>query len=381
MLALLLGIMVSATAKAQMPVQPKVVGNIAVTRSAYQSDAKWVIDYTVKNTSPAPVQLATANVRVKVDGWVSNSNVPGHGLPRFSLIEGGGIVKTAQSEVIKHSDTAQQCQEKMSLSILQNGKPVKPGTQTVTLPPEPDNVNTGGDDGENEEMKMARGEEPPPQPRQPPAPKTEEKPADTTVTIPGGEEVILRITLQHMHEMYGDLDPLLGTRSCHVDFDKMGNWSDAAIECVDPHVVVPAVSIPEPGEDHRDKRYFVSAPDSLYLAADIPVLKNYNVKEQSVRYSWKYRVRFYYLVATGGDGESRVRIKQAHDTPNSWKPLSDSNVDEKLKVGRWYLFDKIVRTQANANMLTVEFRITDEIGETWIDNLTIEPLNAPSLTP
>jgi hypothetical protein len=370
--------MVSATANAQMPVQPKVVGNIAVTRSAYQRDAQWVIDYTVKNTSPAPVQLATANVRVKVDCWVSNSNVPGHGVPRLSLIEGNGIVKTAQCEVIKHSDTALQCQEKMSLSILQNGKPVKPGTQTVTLPPEPDTVNTGGDEGENEEMKMARGEEPPPQP---PTPRTEEKPVDTTVTIPSGGEVILRITLQHMHEMYGDLDLLLGTRSCRVDFDQLGNWSDAAIECVDPRVVVPAVSIPEPGEDHRDKRYFISAPDSLYLAAHIPELKNYGLKEQSVRYSWKYRVRFYYLVATGGDGESRVRIKQAHDSANSWKQLSEYNVDEKLKVGRWYVFDKIVTTQPNANTLRVEFRITDEIGEMWIDNLTIEALNAPSVTP
>jgi len=371
----------------QLPAQePKFVattGKLQVRRHFYQQDSVWVIVYDVKNTSAAPVTYSSANMTVKMESWVSNSAVAGHSVPRFSSTTSRGVLTPATCELIKSADAALQCQEKMSVEIHQGGKLVAPCTVAYPVPPAPPLPDAVGDQGdeqedEQEEQKKARGEEPPDVPP-PPAPlKMEKKPAEATVTIPPGGVVQIHITLAHRHVLYGDLDLLLGTRACQVTLDTLGAWSDADIECVQHHLVVPAISIPPPPEDHRDTVYFISAPDSLYLAAHISGNQYFNVPEMPVRYGTLYRVRFWYLIAFGGDGEAHVRFKQMRDTPTAWKILSEGAMDEQLKVGRWYKFERVIRTQPTANRLQIDFRVTGNIGEAWIDDLSVEAVGFTS---
>ena len=76
---------------------------------------------------------------------------------------------------------------------------------------------------------------------------------------------------------------------------------------------------PEPPEERRDTRHFVSSPDSLHLEAHIPGHQYYRYPERPVRYGSKMRLRFWYLIAAGTEGECRIRLAQYKDTPTSWR--------------------------------------------------------------
>ena len=95
------------------------------------------------------------------------------------------------------------------------------------------------------------------------------------------------------------------------------------------------------------------------------------------------RLRFWYLVAPGTRGECRARVVQYKDAPTAWKVLSDGCRDEPLSVvGRWTRVDRVFRTEADATSLALDFRIAGaEVGELWIDDVTLEPLDADACGP
>ena len=102
-----------------------------------------------------------------------------------------------------------------------------------------------------------------------------------------------------------------------------------------------------------------------------------------MRYNTKMRLRFWYLIAAGTEGEARVRVAQNKDTPLTWSPLHEATIEEQLKtIGRWTKFERIIQTAPEATRLVLEFKITSEveIGEMWIDDMSLEPLasNSPA---
>jgi hypothetical protein len=142
---------------------------------------------------------------------------------------------------------------------------------------------------------------------------------------------------------------------------------------------------PAPGDpppDRLDARIFVSAPDSLHLEAHVPGNQLYRFKECPVRYATRMRLRYWYLIAPGTQGECKARIVQYRDAPNLFRILSEGDIDQTLTtVGRWVKVDRVLLTEPEATSLTLEFRLSGDIGEMWIDDVSIEPLDDQSEGP
>jgi hypothetical protein len=188
--------------------------------------------------------------------------------------------------------------------------------------------------------------------------------------------VHVRLRIDHDHMLYGDYDPLLGVRTVEVSFGALVVRDVVPLDR-EQYLAQPKYSWPQPGEERRDTHHFVSAPDSLHLEADVPGHRSYRFQERPVRYNTKMRLRFWYLVAAGTDGEALVRVAQNKDTPLCWRQLHAATVEEQLKtIGRWTRYERVIQTEAEATRLVLEFKITGDadVGEMWIDDLSLEPL-------
>lgn len=200
------------------------------------------------------------------------------------------------------------------------------------------------------------------------------------LTVAPGANVWVRLTLDHQHFLHGDYDPLFSDRyiGLHV--------GDAMVEDRikmdrEQYHALPTYVWPKPPEDRRDKRHYISKPDSLHLEAHVPGNEHYRFPERPVRYATKYRLRFWYLIAAGTEGECRARITQNKETPTAFKILYEAVHEERLtKVGRWVKVEHIFRTEPEATSVHLEFRICDpndtRVGEMWIDDFTLEPVAA-----
>src|SRR5262249_38419004 len=67
--------------------------------------------------------------------------------------------------------------------------------------------------------------------------------------------------------------------------------------------------------------------------------------------------------------------------PTAYKILSEGAHEIHLgRVGRWVKVERVFRTEPDATTLTLDFRICDpnnaNIGEMWIDNVSLEPVVA-----
>jgi hypothetical protein len=89
------------------------------------------------------------------------------------------------------------------------------------------------------------------------------------------------------------------------------------------------------------------------------------------------------LIAAGTEGECRVRIAQYKDTPTSWRMLNSGGFEKCLKtVGRWTKVEHVFTTESEATTLALDFRITGDtdVGEMWIDEVSLEPVGCPGHT-
>ena len=92
------------------------------------------------------------------------------------------------------------------------------------------------------------------------------------------------------------------------------------------------------------------------------------------------RLRFWYMIAPGSEGEFKARIAQYRESPNAlWKVLSDGGSEHTLKtVGRWgQVRRRSSRPNPKPRRWALDFRIASaEIGEVWIDDVSLEPIDA-----
>ena len=90
------------------------------------------------------------------------------------------------------------------------------------------------------------------------------------------------------------------------------------------------------------------------------------------------RLRFWYLIAAGTEGECKVRVAQYKETAIAWHMLNNGFEHCLKTVGRWTKVEQVIQTEAEATKLTLEFKIVGdtEVGEMWIDDVSLEPLNS-----
>jgi hypothetical protein len=329
---------------------------VVVGRSITQDQGDWQIDYRLRHPGPVGLTVNAEEVSVRVEGWLSNSRVPGHAAPRrSSLSTTGSSGLSAVADVIASDDEENRCRERAILKIWAEdaaGNPAGPG------------LTSGGTRNANRNDDAA-----------PPAP---------SLALSPGAIIRVRLRLEHVHVVYGAYDPLLGLRDVEL---RLGTARLIDVLPLDreEHLAQPSRVAFDVPEDHRDTQYFVSAPDSLHLAAHIPGNAFFRFPEIPVRYGTKMRLRFSYLIAAGTEGACRARITQYKDSPIAWKVLTDGRREEVLAtVGRWTPVEVLIRTEPDATTLALDFRIEGaevEAGELWIDDVSLEPVGAPPIDP
>ena len=303
----------------------------------------WQVDYVIRHDGPSGVILTPAEISAIVEGWVSNSRVPGHASPRrSSLTVTGSSGLSATTDVIESSDEAQRCRERALLQVW-----------------------------------VGNHSEDPPCPAKAHDDRTSAGEEQTFLSLAPGASLHVRLRLVHQHFLYGMYDPLLGQRTLEM------HLGPATVHDVLPldqerHIAQAVSAWSTFPEERRDTRQFVSPPDSLHLEAHIPGNQYYRFPEQPVRYATKMRLSYWYLIAPGTEGECKARVAQYKDTPTAWKVLSDGAHEDCLStVGRWVRVERTFRTEPDATTLALDFRIVGaDVGELWIDDVTLEPVNA-----
>jgi hypothetical protein len=330
---------------------------VLVERSIVQDQGSWQVDYRLRYDGASGTIVTPNEIMAKVEGWVSNSRVASHALPRWSsLVVSGPAGPAATTEVIASGDEAQRCRERVVLHVW---------TGDSEPPPEPA-AKPGSGGGGRTGTGAVVAEQP------------------TILSIAPGATVRVRLRLEHQHFLYGDYDPLLGLRAVEMQLGAATLGDPVVPMDREQYLAQPRATWPVPPEDRRDTRHYVSGPDSLHLEAHIPGNQYYRFPERPVRYGTKMRLRFWYLIATGTEGECRARIAQYKDTPTAWKVLTDGAYEEVLgTVGRWVKVERVFRTEAEATTLALDFRICGgaEIGEMWIDDVSLEPIGAAPSEP
>jgi hypothetical protein len=298
-----------------------------------------------------------------VEGWVSNSRVASHAVPRWSsLAVPRGSEFSAVAEVIAAVDEANRCREKLIVSV---------GSEDQSPCPM---VSAAGREGQpGEPLAAAAGA------RSGREPDPTGPAAGLPLSLAPGGIVRVRLRLEHHHILYGDYDPLLAIRDVELS---LGGESVHDVLPLDyeQYLAQPKFTWPEPPEERRDSRHAVSGPDSLHLEAHIPGHHYYRFPDRPVRYGTKLRLQFWYLIAAGTEGECRVRIAQYKDTPTSWRMLNSGGFEKCLNtVGRWTKVEHVFTTESEATTLALDFRIAGDtdVGEMWIDEVSLEPVGCP----
>src|SRR5271157_210649 len=65
---------------------------VLIRRSVAQDQGAWIIDYQLRCTSPTGVILTRSEIGSVVEGWVSNSRVASHAVPRLSRVAVSGTL-------------------------------------------------------------------------------------------------------------------------------------------------------------------------------------------------------------------------------------------------------------------------------------------------
>ena len=309
----------------------------------------WQVDYTLRNDGPTARTIRPDEVAAVVSGTVSNSRVPSHARPKESnVVISGASGLVASCDVIPSADDTRRCREHATLHVWPADKGPNPPEPAVVASAKPT-------------VKLASMREP------------------AAWTIAPGGTLRVRLKLEHDHFLYGPHDALLGPRTVELtlgaakvsDRLPLDRETDLPRKALGPW---PAAN--DPPADRLDARMFVSAPDSLHVEAHVPGNQSYRFKECPIRYGTKMRLRYWYFIAAGTEGDAKALIVQYRESPTAWKSLSEGDVTQTLTtVGRWVKVEKVFRTEPEATSLTLEFRLPGDIGEMWIDDVSLEPVD------
>jgi hypothetical protein len=319
-------------------------------RRVAQDQGAWVINYRLRRTGQTGIVVLPEQIAVKVEGWVSNSRIASHAVPRWSRLDiPHGPDMAVMTEVISAPDEAHRCRERLA-------------------------VSTWTEDENARSQPYHKGNTVAMHARQ--TASSSDQVSLLPLSLAPQSIVRVCLRLEHQHILYGDYDPLLATRAIVLTVGSM-TVRDLVPLDQEEYLALPRFSWPEPPEERRDTRHAISGPDSLHIEAHVPGHQYYRYPERPVRYSTKMRLRFWYLIAAGTEGECRVAIAQYKDTPTSWRKLNDGGFEQTLRtIGHWTKVERVIQTETEATTLTLEFKIVGEtdIGEMWIDDVSLDPI-------
>lgn len=299
----------------------------------------WDIEYRLRNAGPVALEVDPAHASAEVVGFVSNSRVPAHGCPRradHGLAAPEDAVAPSfdsMAVLIPSADEAGQCREHATLELRPDDRAACAEGAAEPLPPAPFRVEPG-------------------------------------------ECLVARLRLEHQHFLSGPFDPLLGEREFTLRIGPATLRDDLPLDRPLTEVFPPCTWGPIPAE-RLDPRLFVSAPDSLYLAAHRPGHHGYDFPERPVRYDTPMRLSFWYLIAPGSSSRYSAEIKQYRDAPRSYRALAQGRIEQPLcTTGRWVHVERLIRTDPEATTLRLRFLIDSELesGEMWIDDVCLDPV-------
>ena len=324
-----------------------------IGHTARQDQGAWIIDLHLRNCRERGLLINPEELRLKIEGWVSNSRIATHAAPRWSSLSlKPDINQMVYTDVIAAAEDSLRCREHLTTWVWAEER----------FGPDRDFL-LKSDDG----PKMAA------HPLSSPSSE-----ALLPSSLGPGETLHVRLRIDHQHTLYGEYDPLLGIRTLQLS---LGSFSVQDVVALDreQYLAQPKYSWPDPPEERRDTRHFISKPDSLHLEADVYGHRAYRYQEQPVRYDTRMNLQFWYLIAAGTEGECCVRVGQNKDTPHAWRQLHEAAFEEPLKaVGRWTKFERIIQVKPEATKLILEFKILGDqnVGEMWIDDVSLKPLNS-----
>jgi hypothetical protein len=193
--------------------------------------------------------------------------------------------------------------------------------------------------------------------------------------------VRVRLRLEPQHILQGEYNPLLLVRAVALTLGPP-SVGDLVFLDREQYPARPRFTRPEPPEERRDTRHAVTGPNNLHLEAREPGHQYYRYHDRPVRYSTKMRLRFWYLIAAGTEGDCKVSVAQCKETPVYCRRLNSGGFEQCLKtVGRWTKVERMIQTESEATTLTLEFKIVGatEVGEMWIDDVSLEPVECAGL--
>ena len=165
-----------------------------VDRVVTQDQGAWVIDYQLRHTGTSGIVIMPAEIQARVEGWVSNSRIGSHTLPRWSSIAIQGSPElSGVYEVIPAADEANRCRERLQVFIATED----------THPPELYPSPRAGTGSRVERSRVMA---------------TNELAPSVPVSLGPGSILRLRLRLEHQHILYGEYDPLLAVARCHREF-------------------------------------------------------------------------------------------------------------------------------------------------------------------
>lgn len=318
-------------------------------RGSIEHGSGWRIEYRLRYRSDCEHVITPQDIQAVVDGFVSNSRVPGHSTAIRSKLTIESVSDTpSTTEIIPSLDESKRCRERGFLHVWK-----KPEIDLAV-------VRTGGGAARRDDPIIET-------PRSPQEPLSVE--SESTLSV--------ELILEHIHDLHGSFDPLLGVRSLDL---KIGDahFHDSLVLDREPSVVPIENAWTTIPADRTDDRHFVSPPNSLHLQAHVPGDQAFRYPDRSVRRGVKMKLSYWYLIAPGTRGECRARLSQYRDTPTTWRVLDQGAIDENLTiVGRWTKIERVFRADSEATSVALEYRINGcDIGEVWIDDVSLEPVIA-----
>ena len=98
-----------------------------ISRSVAQDQGGWHVDYRLRYRGASGMIVTPTEVLVKLEGWVSNSRVPAHALPRLSsLVVSGPAGLTGTTDVLPAADESQRCRERATVQVWTDDDPAGP---------------------------------------------------------------------------------------------------------------------------------------------------------------------------------------------------------------------------------------------------------------
>lgn len=292
----------------------------------------WQVDYSLRFEGPATLAVEPAAISAEVQGWVSNSRVAAHATPRLSAVTlSGANGFSARAELIGSADADRRCVELASLQVWAGDAHDPPVADVNKSKPE-------------------------------------------ALELPPGALVRVRLVLEHDHQLYGPIDPLLGPRRLELHLGPAGMGDILPLNRPRRPPAADPVWAAEAPPDRLDNHLFLSAPDSVHVEAHVPGHQIFRFPERSIRYATRYRLSYWYLIAPGTDGRCLAKTTQTSRT-SGWRTLHDAEQTRVLNtVGRWTKVEQVIRTEPEATHLKLEFSIRSDpdIGELWIDNVRLD---------